>query len=165
MPMSRKRMRDGTLVLDSAGIPGNNSPREHQIPLGGQGLFSTLADYTRFCRMILEEGSLDGRQYLTPETVAFMSHNHLGPHIKSNGMRFGMGFAVERPVPTSRGWRGDGRLAWSGAASTFFFIDPGQDITAVYVTQLMPWNGALGQQFNAAVLESIAERETSSEKD
>ena len=160
MPLTRKRMRDGVLVRDSAGIPGNNTSQLEAIPLGGQGLFSTLADYTRFCQMILQKGSLDGRQYLTPETVAFMSHNHLGPHIKSNGMRFGMGFAVERPVPTPRGWRGGGRLAWSGAASTFFFIDPAQNLTAVYVTQLMPWNGGLGQRFNVAVLESIAERET-----
>ena len=159
MPLARKRLQDGVLILDQSGIPGNNAEQVEQLPLGGQGLFSTLADYTRFCRMILKKGRLDGTQYLTPRTVEFMSHNHLGPHIKSGAFRFGMGFAVENPIPTSRGLRGGGRLAWSGAASTFFFIDPRQDLTAVYVTQLVPWNGALGMRFNVAVLESMAERE------
>ena len=114
--------------------------------------------------MILGRGSLDGTRYLTRRTVAFMTQNHLGPNIKAGGMQFGMGFGIEAPMATSRGLRGGGRLSWSGAASTFFFIDPRQELTAVYVTQLMPWNGALGRQFQAAVLESMAQREAPAEK-
>ena len=88
-----------------------------------------------------------------------MTRNHLGPNVQAGRMRFGMGFGIEAPMATSRGPRGGGRLAWSGAACTFFFIDPMQDLTAVYVTQLMPWNGLIGMQFQAAVLESMAQRE------
>lgn len=156
MMIASRGPRDGTLVPHRAGIPGNNNERGDRLPLGGQGLYSTLADYTRFCRMILREGRLDGTRYLRPRTVRFMAQNHLGPDISAPGMRFGMGFALERPVRTSRGPRGEGRLAWSGAASTFFFIDLEQDVTAVYVTQLMPWDGGLGREFSAAVLESLA---------
>lgn len=164
MPLAIKRNRDGALIRGSAGMEGNENPTRKRLALGGQGLFSTLADYTRFCQMILGQGSLDGTRYLTRRTVAFMTQNHLGPNIKAGGMQFGMGFGIEAPMATSRGLRGGGRLSWSGAASTFFFIDPRQELTAVYVTQLMPWNGALGRQFQAAVLESMAQREAPAEK-
>ena len=159
MPLAVKRVEDGVLIRGSAGMEGNENPERTRLPLGGQGLFSTLADYTRFCQMILRKGRLDGTRYLTPRTVEFMTRNHLGPNVQAGVMRFGMGFGIEAPMATSRGLRGGGRLAWSGAACTFFFIDPKQDLTAVYVTQLMPWNGLLGMQFQAAVLESIAQRE------
>ena len=159
MPEAVKRVEDGVLVRGSAGLEGNENPEHPPLPLGGQGLFSTLADYTRFCRMILGKGRLDGTRYLTARTVDFMTRNHLGPNVRAGRMRFGLGFGIEAPIATSRGLRGDGRLAWSGAACTFFFIDPKQDLTAVYVTQLMPWNGLIGMQFQAAVLESMAQRE------
>ena len=159
MPLATKRIRDGVLIRGRAGLEGNENPERNRLPLGGQGLFSTLADYTRFCRMILGRGRLDGTRYLTARTVDFKTSNHLGPNVQAGRRRFGMGFGITAPTATSRGPRGGGRLAWSGAACTFFFIDPMQDLTAVYVTLLMPWNGLIGMQFLASVLESMAQRE------
>ena len=106
--------------------------------------------------MIAQEGELDGVRVLDERTVAFMAHNHLGPDLNPGADRFGLGFKVHDPVETSQGMRGQDRLSWGGAASTYFFIDPAENVTAVFVTQLFPFNGPMGEEFHTAVLESLA---------
>ena len=104
MPLAIKRVQDGALIRGSAGLEGNENPERTRLPLGGQGLFSTLADYSRFCQMILRKGAFDGTRYLTPRTVEFMTQNHLGPNVEAGpgriggAMRFGMGFGIEAPI-------------------------------------------------------------------
>ncbi|MDG1837577.1 MAG: serine hydrolase [Phycisphaerales bacterium] len=122
---------------------------------GGGGLWSTLHDYTRFMQAMERYGELDGVRILKPKTVAFMTQNQLSPAFKSD-QRFGLGFGLAAPVQTSRGPRGGGRWTWGGAASTYFFIDPKQDLTAIFVTQKFPFDFALGEEFHREVLESIA---------
>lgn len=118
---------------------------------GGGGLVSTMADYHRFCRMLLDGGELDGTRVLEPETVRAMTTNHLpggrhldevGDHLYTPdffvGCGFGLGFAtVEDPV---RGGRAAsvGDASWGGAASTAFWIDPARGIHAVFLAQLVP---------------------------
>lgn len=118
---------------------------------GGGGLVSSASDYHRFTQMLLGGGSLDGRRILGPRTVAFMTRNHLpggadleefgrplfaeSPH---RGVGFGLGFSVvvdpvRQEVPSS-----PGEFAWGGAASTAFWVDPVEEITAVFMTQLLP---------------------------
>ena len=109
--------------------------------------------------MVLQDGQLDGERILEERTVAFMGQNHLGPDLNPGDFRFGLGFNVGAPVETSRGPRGEDRLSWGGAASTYFFIGPSQDVTAVFITQLVPYNGPMGEEFHAAVLESVAAEE------
>ncbi len=118
---------------------------------GGGGLVSTVADYLRFCRMMLNGGALDGVRYLSPKTVALMTANHLpgGADLtelsvslfsESNyaGVGFGLGVAVAvDPVRTLlAGTRGE--YFWGGAASTYFWIDPVEELIVILMTQLMP---------------------------
>jgi len=155
MPIVRKSETTGRFAIDPTRIPGYDTAAGVHLPLGGQGLYSTLNDYTRFCRMILEGGSLDGTRVLDEESIVFMSRNHLGPDIEST-IRFGLGFRVCEPVETSHGMFGHDRLAWGGAASTYFYIDPVNGVTAVFMTQLVPFNGPMNEAFHQAVLDDIA---------
>jgi CubicO group peptidase (beta-lactamase class C family) len=123
---------------------------------GGGGLVSTAADYNRFLQMLLGRpdspaGELDGVRLLSPRTVAYMGRNHL-PGTKDleqfgrplnaespqRGVGFGLGFAVViDPVP-GRTVGSEGELSWGGAASTAFWIDPAEELTATFFTQLIP---------------------------
>ncbi|HEX2105571.1 MAG TPA: serine hydrolase domain-containing protein [Solirubrobacteraceae bacterium] len=116
---------------------------------GGGGLVSTAADYHRFTQMLLGEGQLDGVRLLGPRTVRYMAKNHLPADLETfgrplfaettfEGVGFGLGFSVvEDPVqgrfPSSRG-----EFAWGGAASTAFWVDPAEELTVLFFTQLLP---------------------------
>jgi CubicO group peptidase (beta-lactamase class C family) len=118
---------------------------------GGGGLVSTAADYLRFCRMLLNGGELDGVRLLSPKTLHLMTANHLpgGQDMATlsrslfseanyAGVGFGLGFAVtiDPALPLIPGSPGD--FFWGGAASTFFWADPLEDLTVVFLTQLLP---------------------------
>jgi CubicO group peptidase (beta-lactamase class C family) len=123
---------------------------------GGGGLVSTAADYSRFLQMILgtadsPAGELDGVRLLSPHTVGYMGRNHLpgnqdlsqfGRPLNAEspqvGSGFGLGFAVViDPVP-GRVVCSPGELCWGGAASTAFWIDPAEELTVSFYTQLIP---------------------------
>ena len=135
------------------------------FPSGGGGLWSTIHDYTNFCIALEQGGELKGHRILNPETVSFMTQNQLDPGIGTSKdplvSKFGLGFNIHDPVQTSSGLKGANRWGWCGAASTFFFIDPSQNLTAVFGTQLFPDDInnyiEMYNQFHIAVLESIAE--------
>jgi CubicO group peptidase (beta-lactamase class C family) len=118
---------------------------------GGGGLCSTAADYLTFCRALLNGGELDGVRLIGPKTLALMTSNHLPggrelPEMSRsmfseaayNGIGFGLGFSVtmnpaQTLIPGSRG-----EYAWGGAASTAFWIDPAEELIAIFMTQLLP---------------------------
>ena len=118
---------------------------------GGGGLVSTAHDYLRFCRMLLAGGTLDGARILGPKTIELMSANHLpngddltrwarGTFSETayEGYGFGLGFSVNLgPGPTSTAGSA-GEIAWGGAASTLFWVDPAEDLAVILMTQLMP---------------------------
>lgn len=121
------------------------------FPSGGGGLTSTMADYMRFARMLLNGGELDGARLLSPKTLQLMTANHLpgGKDLTQMskslfseatyaGVGFGLGFGVTvDPAATMiPGSKGD--FFWGGAASTFFWVDPVEDMTVVFMTQLLP---------------------------
>ena len=108
---------------------------------GGGGLVSTTMDYARFCQMLLNGGVLDGTRIIGRKTQQLMASDHLAPHVKVDsplmpaGHGFGLGFAVRThqglaPFPGS-----PGQFFWSGMAGTFFFIDPAEDLFAVFMMQ------------------------------
>lgn len=117
---------------------------------GGGGLVGTTADYLRFCEMLRRGGELDGARVLGPRTLEMMTRNHLkdgkdlaawalGMFSESpnRGVGFGLGFAsVIDPVVA--GVMGGGDYYWGGAASTLFLVDPREQISLVFMTQLMP---------------------------
>ena len=125
--------------------------RRHKFQSGGGGLASTLADYHRFCRMLLNGGALDGNQVISPKTLEIMTANHLPGggdltrHSKSlfseaemAGTGFGLGFAQIMDPAATMTICSQGEFFWGGMYSTGFFIDPVEHIAMVFMTQLMP---------------------------
>lgn len=114
------------------------APTQGNTVYGGTyGLFSSMNDYLQFCKMILNQGSLNGKQILAAETVALMQKNHVGTLLgPSRG--FGLGFGVlydtdKDPSPAS-----NGQIYWGGFFKTHFFIDPTEDLIALFMTQKLP---------------------------
>jgi CubicO group peptidase (beta-lactamase class C family) len=108
---------------------------------GGGGLVSTTMDYARFCQMLLSGGTLDGTRLIGRKTLQLMASNHLGPTVKIDsplmppGHGFGLGFAV-RTDPGMAPFPGTvGQFFWSGMAGTFFWIDPVEEMFAVFMMQ------------------------------
>jgi CubicO group peptidase (beta-lactamase class C family) len=118
---------------------------------GGGGLVSTLHDYHRFCRMLLNGGALDGVQIISPKTLELMTANHLPggrdlteisqslfSEADNEGIGFGIGFAVNMTPHTTLVPGSPGEFYWGGMFSTAFFVDPEEDIIMIFMTQLMP---------------------------
>lgn len=109
---------------------------------GGAGLVSTAEDYWRFCQMLLNGGEFDSVRLLSRKTVELMTMDHLpsdwpdiGPY---PGSGFGLGFAVTRDVARSWTLGSVGNYGWGGFASTWFWIDPKEELIVVFMTQLLP---------------------------
>ena len=118
---------------------------------GGGGLCSTSADYLTFCRALLNGGELDGVRLIGPKTLALMTSNHLPdgrtlPELSRSlfseatyhGIGFGLGVSVtldpaQTLIPGSAG-----EYAWGGAATTSFWIDPVEELIAIFMTQVLP---------------------------
>ena len=147
MPDTAFKVDDSKRARVAEPLPGDNtlsSVRGLGDPVlrrrwesGGGGMLGTIADYGRFAQMLLNGGSLDGRQYLKPETVRLMTSDQVPPesgiardyfYFPSGDSGFGLGFAVRvianPPLPT-------GEYRWDGAGGTFFFVDPKDDMFAV----------------------------------
>lgn len=118
---------------------------------GGGGMVSTLADYHRFCLMLLNGGVLDGARVISRKTLDLMTANHLPgggdltqhstalfSEAENAGTGFGLGFAttIDPVAGMSNGSAGD--IYWGGMFSTGFFVDPAEAISMVFMTQLMP---------------------------
>ncbi len=116
---------------------------------GGGGLLSTAGDYDRFCEMLRRGGELDGSRLLGRKTIEFMTCNHLPGDLASmgqpqfteyrlDGVGFGLGFAVMLDPARAQLMTSPGEYTWGGMASTTFWVDPAEDMVALYVTQLTP---------------------------
>lgn len=138
-----------TSVMD----PWDRSIYHRRPPMlsGGGGLVSTMADYHRFTQLLARGGELDGVRLLSPRTVAYMASNHLPDGRDLNdlgqegfaetameGMGFGLGFSVNLSPQQNRAMGSVGDYGWGGAASTAFRIDPAEELTWVFLTQLLP---------------------------
>jgi len=140
---------DGGLVRNDQ--LGNHALRRPACLAGGGGLVSTAADYHRFTQALVRGGELDGVRLLGTRTLRYMSRNHLpgGADLESFGRRlfaettydgvgFGLGFAVLLDPVANKVLSTPGELAWGGAASTLFWVDPAEQLTAIFLTQLLP---------------------------
>ena len=118
---------------------------------GGGGLASSVADYYRFCRMLLNGGALDGAQILSPKTIELMAANHipggqdltqmsksLFSEAEMAGIGFGLGFATTIDSAATLTPCSTGDFYWGGMYSTAFFVDPVEDIIMIFMTQLLP---------------------------
>lgn len=128
---------------------------------GGFGFTSTLDDYSRFAQMLVNEGERDGARILQPETVKLMATSHLSEDVEERSwlpskgqVGFGIDFAVRLRPPASAEENNGvvGEFFWDGAASTLFWVDPANDLTAVLFVQLMPFDQVgLHKSFRDAV--------------
>ena len=120
-------------------------------PSGGGGLVSTAHDYLRFAEMLRRGGELDGVRLLGSRTVDYMTTNHLpgGVDLEHygqstfaetayDGVGFGLGFSVVVDPAAAKNLVSLGEYGWGGAATTGFWVDPVEDITGVFLTQLLP---------------------------
>lgn len=154
-----RRSDDGTLT--AARDTKSFNLQDWPLKPGGYGLTSTVDDYMRFARMLVNEGTLDSATILKPETVKLMATNHLSDSITqrmwlpSKGqVGFGVDFAVRlRPPATKEENNGVvGEFFWDGAASTLFWVDPVNELTAVLFVQLMPFDRVkLHKKFRDAI--------------
>jgi CubicO group peptidase (beta-lactamase class C family) len=139
------------VLLDATRATGNES--------GGAGLSTTADDYLRFCQMLLNGGSLDGRRYVSRTTVALMTSDHLGPKVATplqpgevlmgvQGYTFGLGFMV-RQGPGLAGVAGsEGDYAWGGVGGTFFWVDPKEQLIGIMMAQTP---GAVRQSYRRMI--------------
>ncbi|RQH15777.1 serine hydrolase domain-containing protein [Bradyrhizobium sp. RP6] len=108
---------------------------------GGGGLVSTTMDYARFCLMLRNGGTLDGNRIIGRKTLELMASDHLAPSVAINGTLlspghgFGLGFAVRKEAGIAPFPGSVGQYFWSGIAGTFFWIDPKEDLFAVFMSQ------------------------------
>lgn len=142
---------------DRATLQLNFLPK--QLTQGGAGIAATIDDYARFARMLLNGGTLDGAQILKPSTIRLMATDQLDPRItdryflpSKGNVGFGLDFAVRKGQPLSKDEnRGTtGEFFWDGYNSTLFWVDPANDLVAVFFTQ-KPFDGTLHRDFRAAV--------------
>lgn len=143
--------KEGGIVRDDGSDDTASHARDVTLFSGGGGLVSTAADYLRFAEMIRRKGVFGDTRILGRRTVELMAMNHLpnnsdmagmGTPVHSEtsyeGIGFGLGFSVVLDPATAKAACSPGELAWGGAASTAFWIDPVEEISVVFLTQLMP---------------------------
>ncbi|MBS0282245.1 MAG: serine hydrolase, partial [Proteobacteria bacterium] len=144
-------VKDGKLLVFDDGQHSTYA----QPPLlesGGGGLAGTAKDYLRFCRMLLNGGELDGARLLSPKTVALMTMNHLpGGRTMTEmmplttafnesgyaGVGYGLGVGVTENVVATGLPGTKGEYSWGGAAGTYFFNDPKEELAVVFMTQVL----------------------------
>ena len=129
--------------------------QDPEFHMGGGGLYSTAADYIKFCQMILNKGSGNGNQVLRAETVAAMGQNHIGAlnvtklvsaaPVYTNDVdlypdqekKWGLSFLINtRKTPEGRS---PNSLFWAGLANTYYWIDPSRDVSGVILMQVLPF--------------------------
>jgi CubicO group peptidase (beta-lactamase class C family) len=142
-----RRTGEGTIDRDT--VTYSNYTEHWPLTRGGSGLTSTLDDYMRFARMLVHNGSLDSANILEPKTVRLMATNQLSDSITERNflpskgqVGFGIDFAVRLAPPASAEENNGvvGEFFWDGAASTLFWVDPVNELTAVLFVQLFPYD-------------------------
>jgi CubicO group peptidase (beta-lactamase class C family) len=125
-----------------ATYPATNT---HSFARGGYGLFSTTWDYMRFAQMLLNRGELDGVRILAPKIVELMHLNHVSAALLpfetagdySGGYGFGLGSRVLLNVAESGMPGSVGEYGWGGAAKTYYWVDPQEQLIGILMAQYM----------------------------
>ena len=139
-------------ALPNATVPSAPTP-----PFRGDGgLYSTVEDYSKFVRMLLNGGTLGSAKILSPASVTLMGQNAMGsvfvqlqpdadkqrtkPFPLGAGKdKFGLGFQIAADDPATKGFRSPGSMSWAGIFNTEFWVDPVKQIGGVHMMQLLPF--------------------------
>lgn len=124
---------------------------------GTHGLFSTAADYMKFCRMMLNQGELDGKRILGRKTVELMTDDHAKAAFSEKGGGFGLGFGVRTDLADQEALGSVGQYYWSGLFNTYFFIDPKEELIGILMMQFYPYNGFYNMKFRQLVYQAIVD--------
>jgi CubicO group peptidase (beta-lactamase class C family) len=155
-----RKEQDGSLSQVPDSLAHSFNTQEWPLTPGGFGLTSTVDDYMKFAQMLVNGGTYKGKTILKPETVKLMATNQLDENITermwlpSKGqVGFGIDFAVRLREPASpeENMGVVGEFFWDGAASTLFWVDPENELTAVLFVQVMPFAGQVHKRFRDAV--------------
>ena len=131
--MVHLKNEEGELILSPTQVPiqGNT------LYGGTHGLFASIEDYLQFCRMILNNGELNGKKILRKKSVKLMIKNHVQNFLGfSRG--FGLGFGILVNAEKDSSPANSGQIYWGGYFKTHFFIDPKEDLIAIFMTQKFP---------------------------
>jgi CubicO group peptidase (beta-lactamase class C family) len=147
------------LVMNAPRTDRGGFEDPERLESGGGGLVASTHDYARFCQMMLNKGEIGGARILKPETVALMTQNHIGglhvavdgtrPQPGAEAVRFGLDFAVYVDPKTAGLPYGNGTFYWGGAAGTWFWIDPVNDLAFIGMIQMQGGNRPDGLNFRA----------------
>lgn len=155
-----RREDDGRLSRIPDEQANSFNTKSWNLKPGGFGLTSTIDDYMQFARMLLNGGTLGNAAILKDETVRLMATNHLSDSVtermwlpSKGSVGFGIDFAVRTrpPVSAEENHGIVGEFFWDGAASTLFWVDPANELTAVLFVQIMPFDRELHKKFRDAV--------------
>ncbi|MDB5453420.1 MAG: beta-lactamase [Caulobacteraceae bacterium] len=139
-------------LFGMADVPDYTKPPSMES--GGGGLVSSTTDYARFCAMLANGGQLDGVRIISPSTVKLMGTNVIPRNVLvgtdgrganavqqfNENVGFGLDFMVLNDAKKSGSLEGDGTMSWGGAAGTWFWVDPENDI--VFVGMIQRFAGA-----------------------
>jgi CubicO group peptidase (beta-lactamase class C family) len=148
--------RDGLSIVDD--LKGSKYLKKPSLFSGGAGLVSTGPDYARFCQMLMNKGTLGEVRILAAETIEEMTRDHLpkkafpigfGP-LRMPGVGFGLGFSVN-----VEGMARKGEYGWSGAASTYFWNSPQDDLFVVSLCQYQPYSPVLKDAIQSLIYAAI----------
>ncbi len=132
---------------------------------GGLGLFSTIDDYYRFGQMLANGGELDGARIVRRKTLELMHSNRLTTSMvpfeilgmPAPGYGFGLGSRVMLDVAASEGPGSGGEFGWAGAAKTYYWVDPVEDLVGIFMAQYMTGPETPDRTFRSVVYQSIAD--------
>lgn len=145
--------------FDDAGVlvkSARQTPTSGNTVFGGtHGLFSTAQDYSLFARMMLNGGEWNGKRYLSPKTIEIMAMDQANGLFQDPGKGFGLGFAVVDDLADTKALGSEGTFYWSGAYCTYFFIDPKEEMVAIFMTQVNPFSSYYENKFRQMVYQAI----------
>ena len=128
---------------------------------GGGGLVSTSQDYLKFCQMMLNGGTYDGKRLLSRKTVELMTTDHLGERGRTGVLPPGYGFGLDVAVHVDQAASGSaasvGEYNWLGVAGTRMWIDPVEEMIGIYMVQMRPAGGRFGARFKQLAYQTIAD--------
>src|SRR6185369_7846900 len=158
-------------IVEAKEIFGSKMPDYSKPPAmesGGGGLTSTTMDYARFSQMILNKGELDGVRLLSPASAELMGTNVIPKNVllNTNGtsttrfneaVGFGLDFQVVKNARAAGTLQGDGTMSWGGAAGTWFWVDPTNDLIFVGMIQRLGGTGGddLGGQARTLTYQAL----------
>lgn len=156
---------DGQLLLVEA-VEASRYLEPPAFASGAGGLVSTIDDYHRFCEMLRRGGELEGVRLLSRKSIELMTLNHLTAEERDvpmltgwfPGQGFGLGFSVVEAIAPGATLASVGQYGWGGAAGTYFWIDPEEDLVAILMIQLYPPGGIpIIPEFKNGVYQAIAD--------